>query len=156
MKILVAYASKSGTTKKAAELLAQKAGADIVDLAKETPEALDYDVIAVGGPIRAGRLHRDVARFIRSHHDILAQMRYAFFTCNMSGDDPKMFQKVFGDLLDGAIACVSLGSEIHLDSAKGFDKFVFKIAQKNTDEGKFPQPEINVPAIDALAVTLKQ
>lgn len=56
-KILIAYAGKTGTTEKCAGILAQKLKCVIVsNLVVETPNIDEYDLIIIGGSIRARKL----------------------------------------------------------------------------------------------------
>ena len=61
MKILIAYASKSGTARAAAELLAthlKNHEVTVTDLEKNDPVLGDFDYIVLGGPIRMGKAHK--------------------------------------------------------------------------------------------------
>ena len=53
MKVLIAYASKSGTAAKCARLLADEfADATVIELGRESASLSSFDVIVVGGSIR--------------------------------------------------------------------------------------------------------
>lgn len=55
MKTLIVYATKNGTTKKAAEILAERlGGADVKNIACDTFSLADYDRVLVGSNIRMG------------------------------------------------------------------------------------------------------
>ncbi|HJB61082.1 MAG TPA: GNAT family acetyltransferase, partial [Candidatus Ruminococcus gallistercoris] len=62
--VLIAYASKTGTTAEcAAQLAALLPGASLCDLTKETPEIGRFDAVIVGGCVRMGALHKAAAGF---------------------------------------------------------------------------------------------
>ena len=70
-RILVAYATKKGSTKEIAEAIAkelQAAGhtADAVEIAKETsPQG--YDAVVIGGPMYMGHIDVRVGKFVKRH-----------------------------------------------------------------------------------------
>ena len=82
-KILIAYASKHGTTREVAESIAQT----LVDrgLAVEIEEAgrvrdiTRYDAVVVGGGLYMGKWHVDARRLLKRHREVLAGKRLAVF-----------------------------------------------------------------------------
>lgn len=68
-KILIAYASANGMTRECAERLARELGgkdAVLCDLAKETPNLGDFDVIIAGSSVRHGKLLRGARALLES------------------------------------------------------------------------------------------
>ena len=60
LKVLIAYASKTGSAEKAAKLLGEHfADVTLRDLTVGSPNPKDYDAVIVGGSIRMGTLHKD-------------------------------------------------------------------------------------------------
>jgi flavodoxin len=81
--VLVAQASTHGPASGVAELVAETLGAHglSVDLiAASRVETLDrYGAVVVGGPMRLGRWHREVGRFLQRHRTVLARLPVAVF-----------------------------------------------------------------------------
>ena len=87
-RILVAYATagSEGQTILVAERLAETlrgsgASADLVDLDASAAAALGgYDGALLGGSVRGGRYRRSLRRLLRTRHDELARMPWAFYS----------------------------------------------------------------------------
>jgi menaquinone-dependent protoporphyrinogen oxidase len=81
--VLVAYASKHGSTREVAEAIAETflehgLGVEL----REAPSVADvesYDAVLLGGALYTGRLHPDARRFLRRHRAGLAQRPLAVF-----------------------------------------------------------------------------
>lgn len=83
MKVLIAYSTKSGATKKCAEILAEQfTDCTIADLEKERPSLEDFDTILVGSGIRMGKIYKPVKNFIHSNLSKLLAKRTAIYFCN--------------------------------------------------------------------------
>jgi len=134
MKILVAYASKSGTTAKCAKMLAEYlSGTELVDLTKKTPNLDNYDLIVIGSSIRMGYLHKAAGVFINEHRQQLLKKKTAFFFCSGFVNDMEQLIKenLPDEVAEKAIIIDSFGGELNIEKQKGIDKFVAKmIAQK--------------------------
>ena len=100
-RILVAFASHYGQTRKIAERLAdhlREEGhqVDLADLRSAThPTVLaDYDVVVVGSRVETGRHAKEMNAFVRGNHHRLRDLPTALFSVSMSaakpesGDDP--------------------------------------------------------------------
>ena len=84
MKILIAYATKSGTCYEAAEQLKDQLpnhDVTMADLAKTTPVAGDFDYVVVGGPIRMGRAHKALRSFLKAQNAALCAIPHTLFLC---------------------------------------------------------------------------
>jgi menaquinone-dependent protoporphyrinogen oxidase len=82
-RILVAYATKYGSTQEAAEAIADALREDghTVDLrnAKEAAFINAYDCVILGGSIYFGRWHPDAVRFLERYRKALAWTPFAVF-----------------------------------------------------------------------------
>jgi len=103
-RVLVAYASKAGSTAEVAAFIARKL-ADTglaVDLRRaRTVRSVDgYGVVVVGSAIRAGHWLADASEFVKTHREALAARKTAFFTLCMTlqQDTPSNREKVAGYL----------------------------------------------------------
>lgn len=88
--ILIAYATKHGSTQEVAEsiastLRAQGHRVEVADAA-DVGDLDDYDKVVVGGALYTGRWHRDAVAFLKHHQPALRQLPLAVF-----GMGPKTF-----------------------------------------------------------------
>ncbi len=89
--ILVAYATKHGTTREVAEVIASelrarglsatlRAADDVQDLRAFDAVVLDaYDAVVLGGPLYHGHWHREASRFLMRHRRALEALPLAVF-----------------------------------------------------------------------------
>ena len=91
-QILVAYASKCGSTGEIADAIAQslcEAGAAVdVRPMQDTKDLDGYDAIVVGSAIRMGRPLQEATRFVEKHAATLNRVPVAFFAGCMALSDP--------------------------------------------------------------------
>lgn len=139
MKVLIVYASKTGSTKKCACLLGNKLNdASVVNIENFNHDVRDYDIIVVGTPIRIGMIDKNIKKFLNSNLEVLKSKKCAYFiTCGFSQNYKKYFDDNFPkDLLDSAIIYDTFGGEMSLENQKGFDKFIVKMVSKKIGVGK--------------------
>lgn len=77
--ILVAYATKNGSTQEVAEFIGEVLRDDGAKLdlrpARWVSEYLDgYDLVMLGAPLYSGRWHRDAHRFLKRHREELGHV----------------------------------------------------------------------------------
>ena len=107
MKILIAYASKHGSTREVANAIAaelEPTGHEIVVRpadAERDPGA--YDAVVLGAPLYMGHWHKDARSFIRRHCKALERVPVAIFALGPVADDPKQWRDA-EDQLDQALA----------------------------------------------------
>jgi menaquinone-dependent protoporphyrinogen oxidase len=81
--VLVAYASKHGTTREVAEFVARtletRGLAVDVEEAARVSSVAHYDAVVVGGGLYMGRWHKDARRLLERHRQALAGVRLAVF-----------------------------------------------------------------------------
>jgi menaquinone-dependent protoporphyrinogen oxidase len=82
-RILVAYASRHGSTEEVAREIActLRRGGNIVYVhgAETVADLSSYDAVVLGGALYMGRWHRDARRFLEQHHDALERVPFAVF-----------------------------------------------------------------------------
>lgn len=157
MKILIAFAGKSGTTEKCARLLAGRLpGAVVADLTRETPRVEAFDTVVVGGAIRAGRLHAKARKFLEQNAGVLQEKRTAFFLCCASAEQaPSYFRSnIPGKQLEHAVCYECFGGEMDSEKQHGLDRLIVKMISKASPGT--PAPKILPEAIDRLAAGLKK
>ncbi len=92
-KVLIAYASKCGSTGEVAEAIAKEliARGKAVDvrLAQKVSDLSGYQAVIVGSAIRMGQWLPEAVKFVETHQQVLRQLPTAFFTVHMMnlGDD---------------------------------------------------------------------
>lgn len=129
MDVLIAYAGKTGTTKKAAELLAKQfPRVTVVDLDKETPDPRRYEVVIVGSAIRIGRLMKPAKEYLINNWEVLQTKKLAVFICNAYLEQSeKILRENFSvEFRNQCLAVDTFGGEFHADRCKGFDKVFAK------------------------------
>ena len=81
--VLVAYATKHGSTREVAEALAERIGAyGLATFVRPAGEVVDldgYGGVVLGGALYMGRLHADAREFLRRHRHTLAVRPLAVF-----------------------------------------------------------------------------
>jgi menaquinone-dependent protoporphyrinogen oxidase len=84
-KILVAYASKAGSTGEVAKAIGQALcdGSVAVDVepVREVGDLSGYGAVVVGSAVRMGRRLPEATKFIEAHRAILDQVPTAYFLC---------------------------------------------------------------------------
>lgn len=96
-RLLVAYATRNGSTQEVAEAIgtvALAAGATIeVAPAHTVNESLaGVDLVVLGAPIYSGRWHRDAHRFLKRHRGELTGVPVAVFALGPRRDDEEAWQ----------------------------------------------------------------
>ena len=159
MKILIAYAGKSGTTAKCAKLLAEKLpGAVVADLCETTPGPTDYDTVVIGGCIRMGQLHKRAKQYIVQHENILSQKQAAYFICcGFPANKDQLFSSnIPAVLLKKAVTVQCFGGEMQLDRLHGLDKLIAKMVTKSTVDQKNAPPSLQYDRIDEMATIIQK
>lgn len=134
IKTIIIYATKTGTVKRCAALLAARLGAentDMFDIADGEPDYSHYDMIVFGTPVRMGMIDGRIKRMIRRHADDLKQRRYAAFTCNcLLTKVSDAFVKNFSeDFMEHALCMDTFGGEFDPNKQRGGDRLITKIMQ---------------------------
>jgi menaquinone-dependent protoporphyrinogen oxidase len=87
-QILVAYASKTGSTAEIAQAVGkelQSAGysTDVAEM-KAVSSLADYHAVVIGGPLYMGKVVGDVGKFVGRHHEVLSKIPVAAFTVGIT------------------------------------------------------------------------
>ena len=154
MKTLIAYASKTGTSKKCAELLGQALpDSELCDLTKEKRDPASFDAVVIGGGIRMGRLHVDARQYLEYCKELLLTKRLGLFLCSGWPEqaEAQFSGNVDGELLAHATVRMSFGGEIDMQRMHGFDRLLARMAQKAAREDPASAPRLYPERIDAFA-----
>lgn len=132
MNILIAYASKTDTTKDAALMLGAHFSAHTItyaDLAAEKPEVKHYDVVIIGSYIRAGKIAKSAAAFLKSNREAILEKPFGLYICcNFSDNALSYFKSNFDETLwQKAASAMHFGGEMRMDKQKGMDKLIMKL-----------------------------
>lgn len=134
MSILLAYATKHGSTKEIADILSEKISSDIVKInLKNTPkpDISSYDVLIIGAPVYAGRIPKVVRNFIENYHKLLVEKKIFLYLSGMTPQDQlpeNLFDLCYGeDIVSYAKSKAHLGGKFDFSKMNFFEK---KIIQK--------------------------
>ncbi len=136
MKILIAYATKGGTTRECAEEIKSnfKHDIDIINLKDASQINLDnYQWVIIGTPVYAGMIEKDVRKFIKNNMDALTPKLLGFYTCGL-GDDRESYDAVLKvtDIIKNTKVYKHLGGEVHPENMKGFIKIIAGLMAKSS------------------------
>lgn len=122
------------------------------DLVAEAPQVENYDVVIIGSYVRAGRIAKAAAEFIKKNREaILAKPFGLFICCNFSDNALSYFKSNFDETLwQNAASAMHFGGEMRIDRQKGMDKLIMKlvlhfIRANNQNEDK--KQDIPLPAL---------
>jgi menaquinone-dependent protoporphyrinogen oxidase len=158
MKILIAYATKTGTTEKCAKILAERlGGADLFNLSNGKPDLSNYDIVIIGGSIRAGMLHKAAKKFVQQSSAQLLEKKVAFFVSSADVGRANEFLKanIPAELLEKSICGDSFGGEMTPESFKGLFGFVIKKMVESNQKKGVQLPVIVPENIERFAAKVK-
>lgn len=134
MKTLIVYATKSGATRKAAEMLAAlMPDSTLCDLAQPVPALEGFDCVALGGGVRMGRWNKRARRFAERRAQELRGKRLGLFVCSAEMDKAREVlarQGLPEGLLESAVAVEGVGGEMEVEQLRGFEKLIVNMVSK--------------------------
>ena len=154
MKILIAYATRFGTTEKCAGMLAEflrekNYEVELADLKKDkrvNPE--NYDLVVVGGSFLIARMNAYVKKFAKRNLNTLLNIKTGVFMCGSDENWENEIKKGFPeDLLTKAVAKGYFGYEFNLDKMNP----MFRNMIQKASETKEPVSKINTENIRKFA-----
>lgn len=128
---LIAYATKYGTTERAASIIKENLMEAVTcNLKKEAcPDPERFDWIIIGGSIYAGRVQKEVKRFCLKNLNLLRQKKVGLFICCMYDGQKaeEQFREAFPEeLRQSAQARAIFGGELSFEKMNFLEKFVIK------------------------------
>lgn len=168
MKILIAYASKNGSTALCVERLAKGLdGLDVtlVDLAKQAADAAEFDMVIVGAAVHHHRFPAPVARFLREQKNILLCKKLGLFLlCGIAEEQIYYMEKLFDDeLREHAFELSFFGGSLRYDGLSFWDKLVVwhlrsLIVESDMSEGEYiaSMPGLMPENVDRMATVARR
>lgn len=137
MKILIAYATRHGTTETAARILASHLQNHEVDL-RRIPKGFDidaeaYDVLIFGSCIRMAKVSRELSSYLKKNRRVLEGKRCGYFLCCGFVDcfEDYVRKNIPPSLLESAEEYACFGGSLEVGDAKGIDRFVISAVRSN-------------------------
>lgn len=133
MKTAIVYATKYGSTEKAAEKIAAKLSDCTLFDIHALPESFDeYDCVILGSYVHMGVLQRDIRAFALGQIRMLLQKKLAIFVCCAFPENAQTYfnNNIPPQLLKHAVACAALGGELDRSRLKGMDRLVARMVLK--------------------------
>ncbi|MBQ9802304.1 MAG: hypothetical protein IJW51_04465 [Clostridia bacterium] len=149
MKILIAYASKTGNAREMCELLAslltrhEVTLADLASTPNISPAAFDH--VVLGGSVRMGKLHRPLRAYLKAEGEALVAVPHTLFLCCAFADQFENYAEMLYPkaLLESADEVVYFGGELNTAKQRGLDKLLVRmmrnsILESEDDEAMLP------------------
>jgi menaquinone-dependent protoporphyrinogen oxidase len=160
VKVLIAYATKYGTTGRIAERVREglSVPAELVRLNDTLDPPLAHaDVVLVGGSIYAGRIRPQVTKFCERHQDELLARPVGLFVSCLYGEEQggaQIGESFPGWLLAHAFGRYNLGGAVAFSQLRVVDRFLMqKIGKVSSDIESINEGEIERLTADVAAVT---
>ena len=146
MRILIGYASKTGTAKMCAEMLREELkgqGVTVADLNSERPDPCEYDVVILGSSVRFGRARQALRTYLQEHGAELSEMPHALFLCCGFGHEFERYvQNIFDkSLLDNAFAALNFGGLLKLEKAGFWERMLLRWVRSEIRESEISDGE---------------
>ena len=141
MRILIAYATKSGTCKLAAEQLAEQLPnhtVTLANLAETVPVVGDFDYIVLGGPIRMNKAHKALRGFLKGQSEALCAVPHTLFLCCAFADQFENYLEMTypRELLESADDAMYFGGELDPAKQRGIDKLLTRMLRNSILESE--------------------
>jgi menaquinone-dependent protoporphyrinogen oxidase len=138
-KTLVAYASKSGATEQAAQIivnvLKEKFGleVDLANLRKDSPNITQYENVVVGAGVRGGKVYSEALAFLKQE---FGNRKLAFFVSCGGAGNPKKYEESCDKYLTKVLANYPNVKAIATEAFGGHMKILGKTIFNNVDPAK--------------------
>ena len=141
MKLLIAYASKSGCAREMAALLAEQLPrheVTLCDLACEQPDPAAFDYVVAGGSIRMNKPHKALRAYLAKYGEALARVPHTLFLCCAFAEQFENYaERVFSKALrESAEEILYFGGELNLSVQRGFDKLLVRMMRNSIRESE--------------------
>ena len=168
MKILIAYATKTGTTEECAHRLAACLSAlspTVARLGKEPLHPEEYDMVLLGSPIRFGKLLPEMRRFLREQEHALCDRRIGvFLCCAFSQDFDRYYETLFPESVRArAFTHLNFGSSLRREGLSLFDRLMVRamrsyLIESDIEDGEYTPtlPSLLPENIEVMAAHVRE
>ncbi len=141
MKLLIAYASKSGCAREMATMLAEllpRHEVTLCDLSREQPDPAAFDYAVVGGSIRINKAHKALRAYLDQYGKALVCVPHTLFLCCAFAEQLEhYFAVAFPRVLrESAEQTVYFGGDLSLSRQKGLDKLLTRMIRNSILESE--------------------
>lgn len=133
MKVLIVYATRTGTTARAASLLADHfPGAVLCDLKDENPDPSDFDIILFGSGIYFGGILKPLKDWLNEYWEVIRLKIKGVFICNAIIDEaPQLMRDNFSlELRNASVVVDSFGGEYSPKNLNFYERARLKLTHK--------------------------
>lgn len=127
METLIVYGTKHGSTKKSAEMLADKIQGDVtVVQLPASVELSKYDNVVIGSSVYMGSVRKEVKTFVEAFKAQLKLKRIGFFVCSAFSKEDEFENNYDPSLLESSLCTVNFGYEFDTKKFNFFEKMIAK------------------------------
>ena len=141
MKLLIAYASKSGCAREMATMLKEQLPrheVTLCDLAAEQPDPAAFDYAVVGGSIRVNKAHKALKKYLEKYGQTLEKVPHTLFLCCAFAEYLDHYYAVAfpRELRESADEVLYFGGDLTLSRQRGLDKFLARMIRNSILESE--------------------
>ena len=141
MKLLIAYASKSGCAREMATMLAEQLPrheVTLCDLDKERPDPTAFDYAVIGGSIRINRAHKALKKYLEKYAQVLEKLPHTLFICCAFAEYLDHYYAVAfpQELRESADEVLYFGGDLTLSRQRGLDKWLARMIRNSILESE--------------------
>ena len=141
MKLLIAYASKSGCAREMAALLAEQLPrheVTLCDLACEQPDPAAFDYAVAGGSIRMNKPHKALRAYLAKYGEALARVPHTLFLCCAFAEQLEHYFAVTFPraLRESAERLAYFGGDLSLSRQRGLGKLLTRMIRNSILESE--------------------
>jgi len=152
MKILIAYASKHGTTATCVERLTDRwRGLDVtaINLEQQSVDPAEYDAVVFGSSVYFGKLRPAARDFLKKYESVLLQkMTVLFLCCGLTVEAEYYKKKLFpAALRESAFDVLFFGGSLSTRGLSFFEKMAVRsmrsaLYEESIDNGDYSAPSL--------------
>ena len=146
MKILIAYASKTGTAADCAKRLGEELRGQeitVADLDRETPAPDKYDAVILGSSVRYGKAGKGLRGYLQTYREELRGVSHGLFLCCGFGHEFERYvEKIYDtELRKTAFAVLNFGGVLKLPNASLVERIILNRVRANIRESEIEDGE---------------
>ena len=141
MKILIAYASKTGSTREMAQMLAEhlpNQDVTLCDLSEKQVDPAAFDYVVIGGPIRMNRAHKALRSYVAKYERTLCEIPHTLFLCCAFSEQFDHYLRVSftSEIIQTAEDAVYFGGDLSLSRQRGLVKLLTRMIRNSILESE--------------------